>query len=134
MELTGGVQVPPPTPREPLFGRGFWRVWSRFGRDLEGNRPSTRSTEPSSLGGESDLYRRIAKALHGRPRMCSLLDQDGGTGVAQVVESKTIQSEGLDDRFEDSPVEVGVPQNRSARGGEDHPLWDLNTSTAEVVE
>jgi hypothetical protein len=27
-----------------------------------------------------------------------------------------------------------VPQNRSARGGEDHPLWDLTTSTAEVVE
>ncbi len=78
------------------------------GRDLEGNRSSSRSTEPSSLGGESDLYRRIAKALHGRPRICSLLDQDGGTGVAQVVESKTIQSEGLDDRFEDSPVEVGV--------------------------
>ena len=55
--------------------------------------------------------------------MCSLLDQHGGTGVAQVVESKTIQSEGLDDRFEDSPVEVGVPQNRSIGGGEDHPLW-----------
>jgi hypothetical protein len=39
------------------------------------------------------------------------------------VESKTIQSEGLDGRFEDSPVEVGVPQNRSVGGGEDHPLW-----------
>ena len=54
MLSTRGVQVPPPTPRKPLFGRGFWRVWSRFGRDLEGNRPSTRSTEPSSLGGERD--------------------------------------------------------------------------------
>ena len=62
----------------------------------------------------------MGKAVHGRPRMCSLLDQHGGTGVAQVVESKTIQSEGLDDRFEDSPVEVGVLQNRSVWGGEDH--------------
>ena len=52
-----------------------------------------------------------------------LLDQHGGTGVAQVVESKTIQSEGVDRRFEDSPVEVGVPQNRSIGRGEDHPLW-----------
>ena len=29
------VQVPPPTPREPLFGRGFRRVRGLVGRDLE---------------------------------------------------------------------------------------------------
>ncbi len=74
------------------------------------------------VGVESDLDRQIAKALHDRSRVRSLLDQHGGTGVAQVVESKTIQSEGLDARFEDSPVEVGVPQNRSGGGGEDHLL------------
>jgi len=47
--MTRGVQAPP-TPPGPLFGRGSWRPRGRCGRNLEGNRPSPRFNEPSSLG------------------------------------------------------------------------------------
>ena len=72
------------------------------------------SGEQVPVGVESDLDRRMAKALHDRPRVCPLLDQHGGTGVAQVVESKTIQSEGVDRRFEDSPVDVTLNESTMA--------------------
>ena len=64
------------------------------------------------VGVESDLDRRMAKALHDRPRVRPLLDQHGGTGVAKVVESETIQSEGLDGR----PVLPGLRLLKCSEG------------------
>ncbi len=56
MPFTGvGVQVPPPTRREPLFDSGSRRVRGLVGRDLEGNRAWIAPNGPSSLRGERQI-------------------------------------------------------------------------------
>ena len=49
MPLTRGVQVPPPTRREPPFDGGPCRVWDLVGRNLAGKRLRVALIYPPSL-------------------------------------------------------------------------------------